>query len=55
MVFVKVFHLGITGVFLAVIADELVRAAVNIAKYIRVTRDMKNNRAEKKQVCQEIG
>lgn len=55
MVFVKVFHLGITGVFLAVIADELVRAAVNIAKYIRVTRDMKNNGAEKKQVCQEIG
>ena len=30
--FVRVFGLGITGVFLAVIADELVRAVINFFK-----------------------
>ena len=52
LVFVKVFHLGIAGVFLAVIADELVRASVNIAKYIKIVRKMKIDETEKTRLCQ---
>lgn len=36
--FVFVFGFGITGVFLAVIADELVRAVINLCKYLRITK-----------------
>ena len=52
LVFVKAFHLGIAGVFLAVIADELVRASVNIAKYIKIVRKMKIDETEKIRLCQ---
>lgn len=40
-IFVNVFNLGIAGVFLAVIADELVRASVNISKFARIQKKMK--------------
>lgn len=33
---VKVFHLGITGVFIAVISDEFVRCMINLGKYISI-------------------
>ena len=36
--FVFVLHLGITGVFLAVMADEAVRCGINLAKYIAICR-----------------
>lgn len=37
--FVYVFHLGIAGVFLAIIVDEIVRAFINLCKLIRITKD----------------
>lgn len=40
-VFVNVFHMGIAGVFLAVISDELVRAVINILKFSRIYKSMK--------------
>lgn len=36
--FVYVFHLGIAGVFLAVIVDEAVRGLINFAKFIYITK-----------------
>ncbi len=36
--FVFVFHLGITGVFLAVIADEFVRCVINTVKFTRICK-----------------
>lgn len=40
-IFVNILNLGITGVFLAVIADELVRAIINTAKFGRIYGRMK--------------
>ncbi len=42
-VFVNVFNMGITGVFLAVIMDELVRAVINISKFVRINIKMKKD------------
>ncbi|MGN0437610.1 MAG: MATE family efflux transporter [Lachnospiraceae bacterium] len=36
--FVYVFHLGITGVFLAIIVDELVRAGINFTKMLKIIK-----------------
>lgn len=36
--FVFVFHLGMTGVFLAVLCDEFVRAIINLCKYLRIVK-----------------
>lgn len=47
MLFVYVCDFGISGVFLAVIADELVRAVINLWKYIRIVRGMQNGAVEK--------
>lgn len=38
LLFVFVFGLGIAGVFAAVIADELVRAVINLCKYLRIVK-----------------
>lgn len=36
--FVYVFHLGIAGVFLAIIVDEIVRACINFGKMLRIIK-----------------
>ena len=38
--FVFAFHLGISGVFFAVLLDEAVRCVINLAKYVRICRGM---------------
>lgn len=43
-VFVYVLHLGITGVFLAIIVDEIVRAGINFGKLLRITKHFGDNR-----------
>ena len=37
--FVFAFHLGISGVFFAVMADEAVRCVINLTKYVRICRN----------------
>lgn len=38
LIFVFVLKLGISGVFLAVIVDEIVRAIINLGKYLRIVK-----------------
>lgn len=38
LLFVRVFHMGIAGVFAAIIADELIRAIINYVKYRSIVR-----------------
>lgn len=40
LIFVFVFHLGIAGVFLAVIADEIVRACINLLHFRGIDKKM---------------
>lgn len=42
-IFVYVFKLGIAGVFLAVIVDELVRSGINFGKLFRIVKNWSNN------------
>lgn len=42
LLFVFVLKLGIAGVFLAVIVDEIVRAFINLGKYLRIVKDWGN-------------
>ncbi len=39
LLFVFVLKLGIAGVFLAVIVDEIVRAFINLGKYLRIVKN----------------
>lgn len=41
-IFVNVLHMGIAGVFLAVISDELVRAVINTVKFSKIYKNMKS-------------
>lgn len=42
LLFVFVLKLGIAGVFLAVIVDEIVRAFINLGKYLRIVKNWKS-------------
>ena len=39
LLFVFVLKLGIAGVFLAVIVDEIVRSFINFGKYLRIVKN----------------
>lgn len=39
LLFVFVLKLGIAGVFLAVIVDEIVRSFINLGKYLRIVKN----------------
>lgn len=48
LLFVFVLKLGIAGVFLAVIVDEIVRAFINLGKYLRIVKNWKSTDWDKK-------
>ena len=48
LLFVFVLKLGIAGVFLAVIVDEIVRSFINLGKYLRIVKNWKSTDWDKK-------
>ncbi len=48
LLFVFVLKLGIAGVFLAVIVDEIVRAFINLGKYLRIVKNWKSTDWDKR-------
>ncbi len=48
LLFVFVLKLGIAGVFLAVIVDEIVRAFINLGKYLRIVKNWESTDWDKK-------
>lgn len=48
LLFVFVLKLGIAGVFLAVIVDEIVRSFINLGKYLRIVKNWKSTDGDKK-------
>ena len=42
LLFVFVLKLGIAGVFLAVIVDEIVRSFINLGKYLSIVKNWKS-------------
>ena len=48
LLFVFVLKLGIAGVFLAVIVDEIVRSFINLGKYLRIVKNWESTDWDKK-------